>query len=280
MHFRVLLIACRWTRWLGRCFPAWGVQFQQMRNIRKGILSHILTFSSVLDWRFLNQTLWVHMFRVWIVVFDSGHPLSWLHIQQLWNLLRTWLWVACLLVLVSGTIGKNIRRVCSSLWNLPSNLLVHKVWKFFWGVWKTGWTVLKGVECSFGYSLKFRYTSVTLFLIWETELLRESLSLCRLGGNSIWCDCTSQEVDLFNSEMTLWHGEFPSRIAYTFEDSSDICTQLFCVVGCYADVIDMLGSLICFNCFIQALSHEAWECLKWSAETLSKPTASKWCLQN
>ena len=43
----------------------------------------------------------------------------------------------------------------------------------------------------------------------------------------MWCDCTSQEVDLFDSEKTLCHGKFQSRITDAFEDSSDVVHNCF-----------------------------------------------------
>ena len=57
--------------------------------------------------------------------------------------------------------------------------------------------------------------------------------------------------------MAFGHCEFEACISDTFEDFFDVDAQVICVVGCDANIIDVLRTLVSFYRGVEVLTREA-----------------------
>ena len=111
--------------------------------------------------------------------------------------------------------------------------------------------------------------------IWLLQFFKEVLYVLFLRINALWSNCSSKEINFYCSEMVFVHCQLKACLLDAFGSCSQVGEEVISIIGCNADVVTILGSLVRFNDFAEVFFHEARKCGQHPAKALCQTSVSE-----
>ena len=77
-----------------------------------------------------------------------------------------------------------------------------------------------------------------------------------LGFDVLRGNGSSEEVNFCSAKMTFVHRQYKACPLNAFESCSQVGTEVVSVIGCYADIVHILSTLVRLDDFVKVIYHE------------------------
>ena len=108
--------------------------------------------------------------------------------------------------------------------------------------------------------------------IWSFQKVLHNLFL---GLDALWGNSPSEKINFFCTKVTFVHCQLKASFLNAFERCSQVSYEVVSIVGCDADIVHILGTLIRFDDFDGVFPHEARKRGQSSAKALCQTSVCK-----
>ena len=113
------------------------------------------------------------------------------------------------------------------------------------------------------------------FRLWKFGFFEEIQITLPLGFDALWGNHSSEEISLCGTDMINVHCQFKACILNAFDCCSQVTDEVVSIIGCDADIVHILGTLIRFIDFVKIFSHETGKCGQCPAKALCLTSVGK-----
>ena len=136
--------------------------------------------------------------------------------------------------------------------------------------------VLKVLGHNFCSSSRIPSSAAKPFSTLGVWFFEKVLYILFLGFDALWGNCSSEDIIFCCTEVTFVHCQLKACFLNAFERCSQVSYEVVSVIGCDADIVHILGTLIGFDGFVKVFPHKARKCGKSPAKALCQTSVCKW----
>ena len=94
----------------------------------------------------------------------------------------------------------------------------------------------------------------------EFGLFQKVLYSLFLGFDALWSNSSSEKINFFCNKVTFVHCQLKACFLNAFECCSQVSHEVVSIIGCDADIVHILGTLVRFDDFVKVFPHKARKC--------------------
>ena len=135
--------------------------------------------------------------------------------------------------------------------------------------------VLKVLGRNFCSSLRIPDSVVKPFSTSGICFFQKVLYILFLGFYALWGNCSSEKIIFFCTEVTFVHCQLKACFLNAFGCCSQVSYEVVSIIGCDANIVHILGTLIRFDDFIEVFPHKDRKCGQSPAKAFCQTSVCK-----